>query len=54
MSGPTASATLVGSVHGVVVQARALTPASSAAKGFSEPSARMGKVTVTVWSWRIL
>ena len=51
MSGPTTSARLVGSVHGVVVQARARTPVSPSTSARSPTS---GKVTVTVWSWRIL
>jgi len=49
-SGPTASAAFVGRVHGVVVQASALTPVSPSASAF-EPTS--GKVTVTDWSWRI-
>ena len=52
MAGPTASARLVGSVHGVVVQASACTPASC--RDSSDSPAVMGKVTVTVWSWRFL
>ena len=52
MEGPTASAALVGSVQGVVVQASAWTPASC--RESSESPALMGNVTVTVWSWRFL
>ena len=51
MSGPTASAKFVGSVHGVVVQARARTAVSPSASAFGPVS---GNVTVTVWSCRIL
>ena len=49
--GPTASARLVGSVQGVVVHASAWTPASCTCLDLP---AVMGKVTVTVWSWRFL
>ena len=35
MSAPTATATLPGSVHGVVVQTRSLSPGSTGASGIS-------------------
>ncbi len=51
MSGPTASAKFVGSVHGVVVHASARTAVSPSDSAFAPMS---GNVTVTDWSWRIL
>ncbi|OUE16095.1 hypothetical protein CMMCA002_08055 [Clavibacter michiganensis subsp. michiganensis] len=50
MSGPTASAMLVGRVQGVVVQASARTAVRPSDSAFAPTS---GNVTVTDWSWRM-